>query len=380
MSAAICAAKVSLNAGRSLTPIIKPVGDYCNLRCSYCFYNRQNQRTPQLMSDAVLEQFVREYMTLFRGPAHFIWHGGEPLLAGINFYRTAIAFQQTFKSGGQLVENLVQTNATLITDEWAEFFKEHGFRIGLSIDGTSSEHDAFRKDSIGRGSFDRVRRGAETLRRHGIEFGIVQVLTAETAPRILDSFRFFADVLEVSHWSINAFSDFSGYSDASAQSLSNEQLVAATKECIGEWLARNNRQVRIREIESYVAGVLAKRGRYCTFNGNCAGYFCLNFDGAIYPCDNFTGVAEFKLGDLRVQPLEAILSGPIRARYLEEASTPPAECTSCRWHPVCHNGCPAQRADGVGGKFCHCTARKELFAYMESLVYRQEPSLNQQLN
>jgi uncharacterized protein len=369
-----------LNAERSLTPIIKAAGDYCNLRCSYCFYNRQDQRTARLMSDAVLEKFIREYMALFRGSARFIWHGGEPLLAGIDFYRTAVALQQSCKSVGQTVENLLQTNATLITDEWAEFFKEHGFRIGLSIDGCASEHDAFRKDTSDHGSFDRVCRGIEILRRHQIEFGIVQVLTSETAPRILDSFRFFADILQVSHWSINAYTDHLGYADASTKSISNEQIVAATKECIGEWLARNNRQVRIREIEAYVAGVLGKRSRYCAFNGNCAGYFCLNFDGTIYPCDNFTGNPEFKLGDLGVQSLKAILSGPIRACYLGQAATPPLECTRCRWHPVCHNGCPAQRAGGVSGKYYQCEARKELFAHMETSILRSHLSSNQQRN
>ena len=188
---------------KSLTPIIKAVGNFCNLRCSYCFYSRQDQSRHTVMEAALLETFIRQYFDLFRGPACFVWHGGEPLLAGLEFYELALHLQRTHAAPGQRFENAVQTNATLIDDRWARFFRANHWRVGVSVDGTPEVHDQFRLDRRGTGSSGAVRAGIEVLRRHRVPFGVVLVLTRSAIEHVGKSFRHLTTEIGADHISIN---------------------------------------------------------------------------------------------------------------------------------------------------------------------------------
>ena len=127
-----------------MVPIIKVVGDFCNLRCQYCFYNTKDQLTRRMMKDELLEKFLAQYMGLFTGRLIFIWHGGEPLLAGLPFFKKIVDIQAKNLRDGQIIQNTIQTNATLIDNAWAEFFRAHDFRVGVSLDGDKESHDHFR--------------------------------------------------------------------------------------------------------------------------------------------------------------------------------------------------------------------------------------------
>ena len=353
---------------RPLTPIIKAVGDFCNLRCSYCFYSRQNQSHRTVMSRKMLRSFLQQYFQLFHGPACFIWHGGEPLLAGIPFYELALDLQKNRCSKQQRVENLIQTNATLITDQWAEFFRKSEFHVGVSIDGDAIAHDAFRIDKRGAGSFTKVWSGIETLRRHNVPFGIIVVLTASNAKRMRSIFRFLIKNVEAKNISINAFTDEYQYSRVSSDALKREQFADAIRDCMDEWPQDDAKDLRLREVDSIVAGVMGKRSRACSFNGGCRNYFCVNHDGTIYPCDNFTNQPEMKLGNLKREALSTILDGPIRSAILSRFESIHTDCKGCQWYSVCHNGCPAQRVGGVEGKFSLCEDRRKLFSYTKRLL------------
>jgi sulfatase maturation enzyme AslB (radical SAM superfamily) len=162
----------------------------------------------------LLETFIDEYMDLFDGRLIFIWHGGEPLLAGLDFFKLVVRLQQQHVRNDQKLHSTLQTNGTLVTDEWAAFFAEHDFRIGVSIDGGPRSHDHFRRNFGGRGSFDGVRRGIEMLRRHGLEPGIIQTLTRDNLPRAAEDLSFFTDILKLRGWGTNTYLDVEGITTA----------------------------------------------------------------------------------------------------------------------------------------------------------------------
>lgn len=322
------------------------------------------------MDLGILESFIKQHLGFFEETCCFVWHGGEPLLACIDFFEMVVALQKKYARPGQKMINSIQTNASLITDSWAEFFKTYDFHVGVSLDGKADLHDRFRHSARGKGSYDRVVRGMEILRRHGLSFGIVQVLTAASANRVRETFRYFADDLGAKHWSMNAFVDLDGYSCAPDDSLSSSQWRDAIMVCIDEWMNRGDRDLVIREIDSLVSGVMGRRCRSCSYNGGCARYYCVNWDGGVYPCDSFTNSPEMQLGTLGEEGLIEILGGPRRREVLGRMASMPLECYSCEWKHACHNGCPSHRRNGIEGHLVFCSARRELFAHMKSLIQK----------
>ena len=360
---------------KTMVPIIKVAGDFCNLRCRYCFYNATDQLTPHIMSDELLEKFLIQYMELFTGHLFFIWHGGEPLLAGLSFFERVIELQTKYLKEGQKIKNAIQTNATLIDDKWAEFFKLHNFKVGVSLDGSKESHDHFRVNHGDGGSFDHVVRGIKILRRHGIEPGIIQTLTHDNTIRVREDFNFFANILGTKHWGVNDFFDMNAINKAMTdQSITNEELIVFLRNYIDMWLTQDNEELKIREIENFVAGVLGKRASSCTFNGACTGYFCLEYDGRVYPCDRLSNRKELLFGNLSSQSLLEIINGSAWLRYAESVNTLHTDCASCKWQRACHNGCTANRIGGINGKYYFCETRKAIFAYLDDKLneHRQQ--------
>lgn len=358
-----------------MVPIIKVVGDFCNLRCQYCFYNTKDQSTRTVMSDELLEKFLVEYMELFSGHLFFIWHGGEPLLAGLRFFEKVLELQTRYLKEGQTIKNAIQTNATLVDDKWADFFKVHDFKVGVSLDGGKESHDHFRLNHGNGGSFDRVVRGIKTLHRHGVEPGIIQTLTRDNTVRVSEDFNFFANILGAKRWGVNDFFDVDTINQAMVgQSITNEELTSFLKAYIDMWLTQDDGKVQIREIENFMAGVLGKRASSCTFNGACTGYFCLEYDGKIYPCDRLSNRSELLFGNLASQSLIDILNGETRLKYAQDVNTLHSDCVSCEWQRACHNGCTGNRVSGVSGKYYFCETRKAIFGYLREKLNNYRPA------
>jgi uncharacterized protein len=350
------------------TVIIKIVGSQCNLRCRYCYYNGQDQSVSSVMSLEVLESFIKQHMGLFDGKLCFIWHGGEPLLAGLPLFQAIIKFQRQYLRPGQEVQNHVQTNGTLLTDDWARFFKEHEFGVGLSIDGARACHDLCRVDLAGAGSHARVMRGVNILQKHGVKFGVIQVVTPAQLPFLEDTFRFFVDELGIRQWSINVpgLGHCSNQDDSFA--LSNKQYVMMMIKVMRLWMERRDKGLVIRQVEDFISGAQKKKSGHCSFCGTCDRYFCLDNKGNVFPCDDLTDGPDYCFGNIMNLGLEEILFGEKRKNYLTEIALARGSCSKCRWWPVCRGGCPAQRVGGVEGKYCYCGARQELFLYAEALV------------
>ncbi len=353
---------------RRRVAIIKAVGNACNLRCRYCFYSGSDQRKLEVMDEGLLESFFQQYFELFPDHAKFVWHGGEPLLAGIEFYENAIRLQKKYMKVGGAVENLIQTNATLIDAEWARFFKEKSFRVGVSIDGGRESHNRQRLNVAGKGSFDEVVRGIAELRRCSVHFGAIQTLTKSNVAALREDIRFFLDELKISGWSVNLFSESSSAQCGLAEeSLQVEDVAVAFSLIISEWLERDDASLRLREVENFVAGAMGRRAKTCSFNGTCANYFCLDASGLVWPCDRLSGNPRFLLGDLREQPLRTILSGEASERHAACAAELSSDCHACKWKSACHNGCTALR-DPLSKKYVFCEARQGAFSAVEALL------------
>lgn len=354
---------------QKMTPIIKVVGDFCNLKCAYCFYNQRDQITPHVITVALLKKFISQYLQMYDGRIQFIWHGGEPLMTGLDFYRTIIEIQQKYRSSSHTIRNLIQTNGTLITDEWAQFFKEHGFGVGISVDGDRASHDHHRTNHSGEGSFDSVMKGIETLRKHGLIPGTIQTLTRDNLKNACEDFSFFTKVLGVKSLGINHFfADEKVDQRMREQSITNEELTAYLKHYIEMLLQLDDKSFVLREWENFFAGVFGCRASNCTFNGMCSFYFCLEYDGRIYPCDRLSGREDLLFGNLSRESLEQILTGTTRRQYAEAVNTIHPDCAQCRWYHACHNGCAHHRVGGIAGKYYFCETRKAVFSSMEELL------------
>lgn len=351
---------------RIMMPIIKIVGNFCNCRCRYCFYHNKDQSTSCVMSIELLEKFIKQYMKLFSGRLIFVWHGGEPLLAGLNFFKELVNIQLENLKHGQSIQNRIQTNGTLVNDKWAEFFKINSFRVGVSLDGNKENHNRFRVNRKGQWTFNRVMRGIRILRQHGIESGIMQTLTSDNVNHVKDNFDFFSNTLGAKGWSTNVYLDLEEMNkNMLTQSVTPDELTRFLMAYIDLWLFKDDPNLKIREIENFISGIFGKAAPNCTFNGCCTGYFCLDYDGKIYPCDRFSNRFRFILGDLSHQSLLEILNSPTRLKYAKDVNSLHPECVVCEWQEACHNGCASHRIGEITGKYYYCETRKDVFGYLK---------------
>ncbi len=354
---------------RTMTPIIKVVGDFCNLRCAYCFYNTLDQQTPHVMSEEMLESFVRQYLELFDGNVQFIWHGGEPLLAGLRFFEKIVEFQSKHRSADHRISNVVQTNATLVTDEWARFFSNNKFGVGVSIDGDKISHDRFRTRCGGQGSFDLVMRGIAKLREFGVEPGFIHTVTASSLESVEQDFAFFADGLKAKSWGLNDYLDVINLNKRMLnQTLGNAELTAYMKKYVDLWLSADRADLRVRDIENFLAGISGRCASNCAFNGTCSSYFTVEYDGRVYPCDRLSNRSELLYGDIGDQTLAEVLNGQKRMEFADAVNQLHPDCAQCEWQKACHNGCSHHRKGGLSGKFYFCETRKQIFAHLKEKV------------
>jgi len=347
-----------------MVPIIKIVGNWCNLDCEYCRYFSQHQQTRTVMSEVLLEKFIKEYYELFEGAVRFIWHGGEPLLAGISFFESVIRLQEQYQRETHETLNTVQTNGTLINEDWAKFFKTHGFRVGVSLDGFADVHNRFRKDRGGHGTFERVVKGIKTLREYNVPVGVLQTLTRNNISDpilVRRNFDFFVNSLNLKNIGTIVYNPIDN-PHMKGQEVGNEELTRFYKMLIDLWLHQDDPDLRIREIDCFLAGITGKLASLCHFSGACSGYFCLEHDGKVYPCDTFSGKDEYLFGDLAKQHLWEILNSQRRLEWAERANSLHADCLGCKWQKACHNGCPGYRENG---KYQFCETRRQVFSYLE---------------
>ncbi len=351
-----------------LSLLIKPVSGLCNMRCRYCFYSdvmaRRETGVRGAMSPETLEMLVRRAMAYAEGNVAFAFQGGEPTLAGLDFYRALVGFQKKYNTRGLRVDNSLQTNALDLSDEMIDFFAREKFLIGASLDGGRATHDALRVDAGGAPTFDRIRRSLECLRARGAALNVLCVVSEPVAERPREVFETLEPYGFIQY--IPCLDDFDG--GARPFSLTAASYLGFLKTTLDLYLdrIRRGRYVSIRNLDNYVGMLLGDEPENCGMRGRCGQYYLIESDGGVYPCD-FSVLDEWRMGNIREASFFALERSETGARFRAESLPVPAKCRACRWYRLCRNGCKRERtAPGDENRFCECY--REFFPYALPLL------------
>jgi uncharacterized protein len=363
--------------------MLKPAGARCNLACRYCFYLEKEALYPGAafhMSDAVLESFTRQYIASQPGPEiTFAWQGGEPMLLGLDFYRRAVALQGQCCPPGKRIANAFQTNGTLLDDAWCVFFHEHGFLVGLSLDGPRRLHDRYRVDKGGRPTFDRVMAGLALLRRHRVEFNILCCVHAGNADRSLEVYRFLRDEAGAQFIQFIPIVEPAGHGEAVAspvsdRSVSGPQYGEFLCRVFDEWVRRDVGRVFVQIFDAALGIWLGRPASLCLFAETCGRALALEHTGDLYACDHFVTPAH-RLGNIADAPLAALAQSRQQAAFGQaKQTTLPRACRECPVRFACHSECPKNRllttADGEPGLNYLCEGYKRFFTHIAGPMER----------
>ncbi len=345
---------------KPLYVLAKPVGASCNLRCKYCYYLEKahlyRNAPARVMSDELLERFVQEYIQAqTMSQVLFTWHGGEPLMRPLSFYRKAVALQEKYAFGRQ-IDNTIQTNGTLLTDEWCEFFKEHNWLVGISIDGPQEFHDEYRRTASDKPSWQKVMRGIRLLRKHGVEWNAMAVVNDFNAGYPLEFYHFFKEMGAKYIQFAPVVERMAAHSDGrhlatlvdqecpvADFSVSPAQWGDFLCAIFDEWVRHDVGQTYVEIFDCTLANWVGERPGICVYAKECGHAGVMEFNGDVYSCDHFV-FPEYKLGNIRDKTLVEMLYGEQQRQFscLKHASLP-KQCKECEWEFACHGECPKNR-------------------------------------
>jgi len=358
--------------------LVKPVSADCNLRCDYCFYLRAADLYPQtrrhVMSDDVLDAMIGGLMRLRFPQSVFSWQGGEPTLAGIDFFRRVVALEQKHGVSGQEVANSFQTNGLLIDPEWCRLFHEYRFLVGLSLDGPRETHDAVRRTVGGHGSWERTIEAARLMQQHGVEYNILSVIHAGNVGMGADLVR----------WFVKEGFFFLQFIPCLEPDLNHSVPAAAYGDFLCDtfdyWIKEGFGRVSIRDFDALVAMEAGEPAQLCTYGRKCNNYVVVEHNGDVYPCDFFV-YEEWKLGNVLEVPIESFLDTGKFEQFAKQKAAVPA-CRGCEWRTMCYGGCQKDRrcAGSYELPTPFCTAYKKFLKHaspkLKSLVKRVERMRN----
>ena len=386
-------------APRRFHVMVKPAGSACNLDCTYCFY-LSKQALPDgpgggHMSDEVLERFVRDYIaSVTADEVVFSWQGGEPTLLGVDFFRKVVALQKKHAKPGQRIENDLQTNGTLLDEDWARFLKEHRFLVGLSIDGPKEIHDKYRVTKRGEPTFDKVYAVAKMLQRFHVPFNTLTCVSRYNASRPLDVYRFLRRELGSTHLQFIPIVEPRGFEITAPHKWDPARLpVVGTPESKpdhpdsvvtpwsvdpdeygyflskvwDEWLARDYGKVMVTFCETLVVQHMGMPAQTCIHSEFCGKGAAIEHDGSVYACDHYV-YPEFRLGNIRQRSLGDMVFSPTQVKFAyAKSETLPKYCTECAYLRDCWGECPKNRLlrtpDGEPGLNYLCPGLKRFFAH-----------------
>lgn len=346
---------------KPLYVMLKPAGAHCNLACKYCYYLEKNKLYPtaqrHLMSNEMLEQFTREYIEAqTMNQVLFTWHGGEPLLRSIDFYRKALSLQQKY-AGGKRIDNVIQTNGTLLTDEWCEFFAQNHWLVGISIDGPQPDHDHYRLTAAGKPSWKKVMQGIKLLKKHGVEWNAMTVVNAYNANHPLEFYRFFKEngcqflqftpIVErlTRHEDGRTLASLADKDEISLSeaSVAPEQWGYFLCAIFDEWVRKDVGKIFVEIFDCTLANWMGISPGICAYSKECGHAGVMEHNGDVYSCDHFV-FPEYKLGNIRDHSLIDMLYGEQQQEFSRlKHSSLPRQCKECDMEFACHGECPKNR-------------------------------------
>ncbi|WP_299269874.1 anaerobic sulfatase-maturation protein [uncultured Prevotella sp.] len=345
---------------RPLYVMLKPAGSLCNLRCKYCYYLEKNnlyqEQKSHVISDQMLEKFIKEYIESQTTPdVLFCWHGGETLMRPISFYRRALELQRRY-AGGRRIDNSIQTNATLLTDEWCQFFRENNFLVGVSIDGPQEFHDEYRRTATGKPTFHKVMQGIRLLNKHGVEWNALAVVNDFNAEYPLDFYHFFKEIgchyIQFTPIVERKVIRNDGLSLAPGMEEGGELIdFSVTPEQWGnflctifdEWVRNDVGNYYIQIFDATLANWVGVQPGLCTLAKECGHAGVMEFNGDVYSCDHFV-YPEHLLGNIQNKTITEMMYGEKQKKFARlKHDCLPQQCRECQWQFACHGECPKNR-------------------------------------
>ena len=346
---------------KPLYVMLKPAGAHCNLACKYCYYLEKNNLYDKshrhIMSDEMLEQFTREYIEAQTMPqVLFTWHGGEPLMRSIDFYKKALALQKKYAKGRR-IDNVIQTNGTMLTDEWCEFFAQNNWLVGISIDGPQEYHDHYRLTSTGNPSWQKVIHGIELLKKHHVEWNAMAVVNAYNADHPLEFYHFFKDngcqylqftpIVErlTKHQDGRTLASLADDKEIPLAdfSVTPEQWGDFLCAIFDEWVRNDVGKMFVEIFDCTLANWMGVLPGICAYSKNCGHAGVMEHNGDVYSCDHFV-FPEYKLGNIRDHTLIEMLYGDKQHAFSRLKHTSlPRQCKECDMEFACHGECPKNR-------------------------------------
>jgi uncharacterized protein len=382
-------------AARPFHVLTKPVGPICNLDCKYCFYLEKEKLYPGekswRMSDALLEKYIFEYIhSQPLNEINFAWQGGEPTLLGVDFFRKAIALQKKF-ADGKIISNAIQTNGTLLDDEWCKFLKQNNFLVGLSIDGPRELHGRFRVDKNQKPTFDKVVRGLEFLQKHKVEFNTLTVVNRANSLQPLEVYRFLKGIgseflqfiplveraapeeLKARGYDFSAPPDFSRvkniFSAVTDFSVRAEDYGNFLCVIFDEWVRNDVGKIFIQLFDVALGNWLGLGSSLCVFAEKCGAALAIEHNGDVFSCDHYV-YPRWKLGNVMNQTLGMMVDSPAQKKFGDDKlDSLPKFCRDCDVRFACNGECPKQRfiqtPDRENGLNYLCAAYKKFFNHID---------------
>lgn len=374
---------------RPLYIMTKPAGSSCNLACEYCYYLEKKNLYKDasadrrhVMSDDMLERFIKMYIESQSMPQIlFSWHGGETLMRPLSFYKKVTELQKKY-GGGLVIDNSIQTNGTLLTDEWCRFFKDNNWLVGVSVDGPQEFHDEYRRNNIGAPSFHKVMRGINLLKKHGVEWNALAVVNDFNADYPLDFYHFFKEIecryiqftpiVEriIPHTDGRTLASPMDAHDAPLAdfSVSPAQWGEFLCTIFDEWVKNDVGQYFIQLFDSTLANWAGVQPGVCTMARTCGHAGVMEFNGDVYSCDHFV-FPEYKLGNIREKTLVEMMYSDRQQKFgTDKYDSLPGQCRRCKYLFACNGECPKNRftvtADGEPGLNYLCEGYYRFFEHV----------------
>jgi uncharacterized protein len=360
-----------LSTNRSNISVMwKTVSEDCNLACDYCYYSTcagKPGNTINKIESTLLENFIKQYMAISEGNVSFAWQGGEPLLAGLEFFEKVVALQALYAPPNTLISNSLQTNGTLINDRWAAFFKRYHFLIGVSLDGPQEIHDQRRVDAIGQGSFERVMKGISHLQQQDVEFNILSVIHRNNVGNAKELFQFydqekfdfvqFIPCMQFHSKRIDQPGDYE---------ITSEEYGNFLCEAFDYWYNNGNPVISERFFDNMLNVYAHREAQTCIHRESCSKTLILEHNGDAFPCDFYIH-PDWNLGNVGTDSLTSILDHPKYDEFLRLKPRLPEACRTCSWLHLCFGGCPRNRRWNVdmlkSEPHYFCQSYRQIYAY-----------------
>ena len=375
--------------------MLKPAGSLCNLNCTYCYYldkaDIYGGKEPR-MNEEMLETVIREYIAANDVPeVTFNWHGGEPLVLGLDFYRKAMDLERKY-ADGKTVFNTLQTNGTLLTPQWADFFRDNNFLVGISIDGPRDIHDKYRKDKGGAPTFDKVLRGLTLLREHGVEFNTMSTVNKASEGRGLEVYRFLQSIGSrymqfmpvVEHVKqrriVSPTTEGSRLAPWSVSSLGFGKFMC---EIFDYWVRNDVGQTFVGLFDATLANWCGVMPGTCAYDRTCGGNSVIEHNGDLYPCDHFVYPA-YRLGNIGETPIRTMMESPRQVKFgIDKRNSLPAKCFRCKYLHLCNGECPKHRfnrtENGETGLNALCEGYYRFYDHTAPYMVKMRELLQQEL-